>query len=94
MRYVVTGAAGFIGSHLCERLLADGHDVIGVDNFITGQAQNLEAANTHERFKFVQQDLCAPLVVDEPIDVVFNFACPASPIDFADKALEICSKDR
>ncbi len=89
MRYVVTGAAGFIGSHLCERLLADGHDVVGVDNFITGQQQNLDDLGPQDRFTFVQQDICQALPVDGGVDVVFNFACPASPIDFGSRALEI-----
>lgn len=93
MRYVVAGAAGFIGSHLCERLLADGHQVVGIDNFITGQQLNLDALRPNSSFQFVEQDICSPPValvpVDGPVDVVFNFACPASPIDFEPKALDI-----
>ncbi len=89
MRYVVAGAAGFIGSHLCERLLADGHEVVGIDNFITGQQLNLDALRPNSSFQFVEQDICSPPAVDGPVDVVFNFACPASPIDFEPKALDI-----
>ena len=89
MRYVVAGAAGFIGSHLCERLLADGHEVVGIDNLITGQKSNLDVLRAGSAFQFVEQDICLPLVVEGPVDVVFNFACPASPIDFEPKALDI-----
>ncbi len=89
MRYVVAGAAGFIGSHLCERLLADGHQVVGIDNVITGQQLNLDALRPNSAFQFVEQDICSPPAVDGPVDVVFNFACPASPIDFEPKALDI-----
>ena len=89
MRYVVAGAAGFIGSHLCERLLADGHEVVGMDNLITGQRLNLDVLRARSSFQFVEQDICSPLAVDGPVDVVFDFACPASPIDFEPKALDI-----
>ncbi len=89
MRYVVAGAAGFIGSHLCERLLADGHEVVGIDNLITGQQLNLDVLRANSSFQFVEQDICSPPAVVGPVDVVFNFACPASPIDFEPKALDI-----
>ncbi len=89
MRYVVAGAAGFIGSHLCERLLADGHDVVGIDNLVTGQQLNLDVLRANSSFQFVDQDICSRTAVDGPVDVVFNFACPASPIDFEPKALDI-----
>lgn len=89
MRCIVTGAAGFIGSHLCERLLTDGHEVIGVDNFATGQARNLDALGHSERFTFRELDICDRWSIDGNIDVLFNFACPASPIDFISKSLEI-----
>ncbi len=89
MRYVVAGAAGFIGSHLCERLLADGHKVVGLDNLITGQQSNLDVLRAHSSFQFVEQDICSAAAVDGPVDVVFNFACPASPIDFEPKALNV-----
>ena len=73
MRYVVTGAAGFIGSHLCERLLADGHEVVGIDNLITSQQLNLDVLRANRSFQFVEQDICSPLAVNGPVDVVrFN----------------------
>lgn len=89
MRCVVAGAAGFIGSHLCERLLSDGHQVIGLDNFTTGQARNLDDFGHSERFTFRELDICDGWGIDGAVDVVFNFACPASPIDFVSKSLEI-----
>jgi len=89
MRTVVTGAAGFIGYHLCERLLRDGHEVIGVDSFITGQPRNVTDLQAHERFTFIRQDIVEPLAVTGSVDRVYNLACPASPVDFVPKAIEI-----
>ncbi|MCG3136662.1 MAG: UDP-glucose 4-epimerase [Phycisphaerae bacterium] len=89
MRYLVTGAAGFIGSHLVERLLLDGHDVVGVDNFLTGQTRNVLPWRDHPHFQFIEQDVTQPWRLEQPVDVIFNFACPASPIDFHSKAMEI-----
>ncbi len=89
MRCVVAGAAGFIGSHLCERLLADGHQVVGLDNGVTGQARNLEPLRSHPEFTFVEQDICQGWPVTGAVDTVYNFACPASPIDFEPLSLEI-----
>jgi UDP-glucuronate decarboxylase len=79
-RVVVTGGAGFIGSHLCERLLQDGHDVICVDNLYTGTRRNMEAAQTHPRFEFLRHDVCFPLYVE--VDQIYNLACPASPTHY------------
>jgi dTDP-glucose 4,6-dehydratase len=70
-------------------LLEDGHDVVGVDNLITGQRSNLTAFESDPKFQFIEQDICTPLKVDGPVGVLFNFACPASPVDFLSKALEI-----
>ena len=82
MRYVVAGAAGFIGSHLCDRLLEQGHEVVGVDSLVTGSRSNLDGALTHTNFSFVEHDIRSPLHVDGAVDRVLNLASPASPIDF------------
>lgn len=88
MHFVVAGAAGFVGSHLCERLLADGHTVLGVDNFITGAERNLAHLRGGNRFTFREHDVCRALTVDEPVDVVMNLASPASPKDYFEYPLE------
>lgn len=77
--YLISGAAGFLGSNLSIRLINDGHKVIGVDNLFTGRKQNLSEITDHENFKFINHDIINPLVVDEKVDVVCNLACPASP---------------
>lgn len=91
MRHIVTGAAGFIGSHLCERLLDDGHEVVGVDNLCTGQRRNIDELQRRDQFSFVEHDVSKGVAVEGPVDVVFNMACPASPVDFKSKSLEILS---
>ncbi len=82
MRVVITGGAGFIGSHLCERFLQDGHEVICVDNFITGTYANIEAFLSSPRFQLIAHDISRPLYLDGPVDAVLHFASPASPIDY------------
>ncbi len=79
---LITGGAGFLGSHLCDRLLADGHQVICVDNLDTGSLQNIEHIRD-EKFTFLQHDLTQPLLVDRNVDFVYHLASPASPIDYA-----------
>ena len=79
-RVLVTGGAGFLGSHLCERLLAEGHDVLCVDNFYTGSKDNLAAALTNSRFELLRHDVTFPLYVE--VDEIYNLACPASPVHY------------
>ena len=78
---LVTGGAGFLGSHLCDYLLTEGHRVVCVDNLDTGSLQNIEHIRS-DQFEFVNQDLTEPFFLDEPVDVVFHLASPASPIDY------------
>jgi dTDP-glucose 4,6-dehydratase len=82
VRIVVTGGAGFIGSHLCERFLAAGHEVLCVDNFITGTHLNIAAFLGAGRFRLLEHDISQPLHIDGPIDSILHFASPASPVDY------------
>ena len=81
-RTVVTGGAGFLGSHLCEQLLADGHEVIALDNFLTGTPANVEHLMPHDGFRLVKCDITEYVHVPGPVDQVLHFASPASPIDY------------
>jgi dTDP-glucose 4,6-dehydratase len=87
MRVVVTGAAGFLGSHLCDALIAEGHAVIAVDNLLTGRTANLAHLRTEPRFQFEQHDICEPFDYGH-VDYVFDFASPASPVDYLTHPLE------
>jgi UDP-glucuronate decarboxylase len=79
-KYLVTGGAGFLGSHLCDRLIAAGHDVLCVDNFFTGGKANIAHLLGHPRFELMRHDVTFPLYVE--VDRIFNLACPASPIHY------------
>ena len=79
MRILITGAAGFLGSHLCERLLSDGNEVVGMDNFITGSPENLAHLSTNPKFSFIRHDVSNFIFVPGKIDAVMHFASPASP---------------
>ena len=79
---VVTGGAGFLGSHVCDYLLAKGHRVVCVDNLDTGSLQNIEHVRSTDQFVFVNHDLTEPFFLDEPVDFIFHLASPASPIDY------------
>jgi len=82
MRAVVTGAAGFLGSHLCDRLLAEGYDVLALDNFITGEGANLAHLHDNTHFQLERKDVSQPIHVTGPVGYVFHFASPASPPDY------------
>ena len=88
MRSVVLGGAGFIGSHLVDRLLARGDEVVAVDNFLTGRRDNSERNRGNPRYSLVQHDICAPIPLRGAAGAVFNLASPASPIDYARLPLE------
>jgi len=79
MRILLTGAAGFLGSHLCDRLLAEGHQVVGLDNFITGSPANIAQLAGNEKFTFIKQDVSEYISVSGKLDAVLHFASPASP---------------
>jgi len=81
-RIAVTGAAGFLGSHLTDALLAKGHQVVGIDNLATGSRANLAHLSSEPRFELIEQDICEPFDAG-PVDYVFNLASPASPVDYA-----------
>lgn len=79
-RILVAGGAGFLGSHLCERLLNQGHEVLCVDNFFTGSRENILHLLDHRDFEFLRHDICFPLHIE--VDEIYNFACPASPLHY------------
>src|SRR5258708_3839405 len=79
---VVTGGAGFLGSHLCDYLLARGHKVVALDNFVTGSADNIAHLAGNTDFKFIQQDVTEFIFLEGPVHYVWHFASPASPIDY------------
>jgi len=87
MRVLVTGAAGFLGSHLTDALLSEGHEVVGVDNLSTGSTENLAHLDREPRFEYVQRDITVPFDLGA-VDYVFNFASPASPVDYGRLGVE------
>ena len=88
MRVLITGGAGFLGSHLCDRFLAEGHDVVGLDNFVTGHPDNISHLIGNDRFQFLQHDISTSTYVEGPLDGVLHFASPASPIDYLELPIE------
>lgn len=88
MRLIVSGAAGFIGSHLTDRLLAEGHTVIGIDNFLTGSPANLAHLEGNARFQFIEADVSRPIEIEGPVDGVVHLASPASPKDYLEHPIE------
>ncbi len=79
-KILVTGGGGFLGSHLCERLLNEGHEVICLDNFFTGTKQNILGLMSNPRFELLRHDVTVPLYIE--VDQIYNLACPASPIHY------------
>jgi dTDP-glucose 4,6-dehydratase len=88
MRILVTGGAGFLGSHLCDRLLAEGHTVIAMDNLITGSTDNIAHLAGHGRFQFIHHNVTNYIYVQGPLDAVLHFASPASPIDYLELPIQ------
>jgi dTDP-glucose 4,6-dehydratase len=88
MRVLITGAAGFLGSHLTDRFLREGHSVVGLDNFVTGSPDNIAHLEGNDRFKFVKQDISARTEVAGALDGVLHLASPASPIDYLELPIE------
>ncbi|GGK30709.1 epimerase [Yeosuana aromativorans] len=81
-KVLITGAAGFLGSHLCDKFIKEGFYVIGMDNFITGDKKNLEHLESHPNFEFIEHDVTEFISIDGPLDYILHFASPASPIDY------------
>jgi dTDP-glucose 4,6-dehydratase len=88
MRYVISGAAGFIGSHICDRLLESGHQIVAIDNLITGHRENIGHLINRSGFEFIQRDVCEPIQVAAPVDRVFHLASLASPVDYLNHPIE------
>ncbi|HSU58234.1 MAG TPA: UDP-glucuronic acid decarboxylase family protein [Bryobacteraceae bacterium] len=88
MKYVISGAAGFIGSHLCDRLMEQGHEISALDNLITGHRENIEHLLARPGFQFLERDVCQPLELSGPIDRVFHLASLASPVDYLAHPIE------
>ena len=87
-RAVITGGAGFLGSHLGDRLLREGYEVVAVDNLVTGSLDNIAHNKDNPKFSYVQQDVSEPYAIDGPVDMVYHFASPASPVDYLELPLE------
>ena len=88
MRTLITGGAGFLGSHLCDRFIHEGHDVICMDNLLTGNMDNIAHLMGHERFRFIHHDVTEYIYVEGPLDYIMHFASPASPIDYLELPIQ------
>lgn len=85
-RILVTGGAGFLGAHLCERLLVQGHDVLCLDNLFCGSKNNIRHLLSHPRFEFIRHDITLPIYLE--VDEIYNLACPASPVHYQYNAIK------
>ncbi|MBI3251719.1 MAG: SDR family oxidoreductase [Candidatus Omnitrophica bacterium] len=88
MRLLITGGAGFLGSHLCERFVNDGHEVLAADNLITGSKENIRALLKRKKFRFIRRDVSEAFVVPQKLDAILHFASPASPPDYLKRPIE------
>src|SRR6476619_6107222 len=88
MRVLITGGAGFLGSHLSDRFLAEGHTVIAMDNLITGSTDNIAHLAGHERFSYIKHDVTNYIFIEGPLDAILHFASPASPVDYLDLPIQ------
>ncbi len=93
MRVLITGAAGFIGSHLCEKFLEEGHEVIGLDNFLTGSPDNIAHLFRNPRFTFYKYDVTNFIYVSGDLELILHFACPASPVDYMNHPIHTMKVD-
>jgi dTDP-glucose 4,6-dehydratase len=87
MRIVVTGGAGFVGSHLCDRCLSEGHEVVAVDNLVTGSEANIAHIKS-DKFEYSNQNISDGVYVDGPVDFILHFASPASPVDYMELPIQ------
>ncbi len=88
MRYLISGAAGFIGSHICDQLIEKGHEVLAIDNFITGHTENISHLLSHPNFELLEHDVCVPVAIPGTVDRVFHLASLASPVDYLEHPIE------
>jgi len=92
-KVLITGAAGFIGSHLCDKFIKEGFYVIGLDSFLTGSPDNIAHLTGNEKFKFIKYDVTNFIYVPDDIDIILHFACPASPVDYLNHPIHTMKVD-